>query len=69
MFRLRYILFLLGFMKKSTLLSISESFSKSTITSDVVKNAIVMIVTSVNEVRVEYVGQFTLFNSGLTSPR
>ena len=28
MFRLRYILFLLGFRKKSTLLSISESFSK-----------------------------------------
>ena len=37
MFRLRYILFLLGFRKKSTLLSVSESFSKSTITSDVVK--------------------------------
>ena len=37
MFRLRYILFLLGFRKKSTPLSVSESFSKSTITSDVEK--------------------------------
>ena len=34
-----------------------------------VKNAIVIIVTSVNEVNVELVGQLTRFNSVLTSPR
>tara|TARA_Y100000992_G_scaffold249844_1_gene181676 strand:+ start:538 stop:822 length:285 start_codon:yes stop_codon:yes gene_type:complete len=37
MFKLRYILFLLGFRKKSRLLSVSEPFSKNTIQSDIVK--------------------------------
>lgn len=37
MFKLRYILFLMGFRKRSTFLSVSESFSKNTITSDIVK--------------------------------
>lgn len=37
MFRVKYILFLIGFRKRSTFLSVSESFSKNTITSDIVK--------------------------------
>ena len=37
MFRVKYILFLMGFSKRSALLPISELFSKKTITSDIVK--------------------------------
>lgn len=37
MFRVRYILFLMGFRKRSALLPVSESFSKKTITADIVK--------------------------------
>ena len=37
MFSLKYILFLIGFRKRSTFLSVSESFSKKTITADIVK--------------------------------
>ena len=37
MFRVKYILFLMGFRKRSALVPISESLSKNTIKSDVVK--------------------------------